>query len=102
MTNTFRMLMLTGALAGAFAVSTGAAAKEITVALASTFTTMDPYDAGDTLSQNSAKSMYEGLFGLDKDMKLKNALATGYEVSKDGLVYTVTLRKGVMLSLIHI
>lgn len=49
MTNTFRMLMLTGALAGAFAVSTGAAAKEITVALASTFTTMDPYDAGDTL-----------------------------------------------------
>lgn len=52
MTNTFRMLMLTGALAGAFAVSTGAAAKEITVALASTFTTMDPYDAGDTLSQN--------------------------------------------------
>lgn len=42
MTNTFRMLMLTGALAGAFAVSTGAAAKEITVALASTFTTMDP------------------------------------------------------------
>lgn len=96
MTKTFRMLMLTGALAGAFAVSTGAAAKEITVALASTFTTMDPYDAGDTLSQNSAKSMYEGLFGLDKDMKLKNALATGYEVSKDGLVYTVTLRKGVM------
>lgn len=41
MTKTFRMLMLTGALAGAFAVSTGAAAKEITVALASTFTTMD-------------------------------------------------------------
>ena len=40
MTKTFRMLMLTGALAGAFAVSTGAAAKEITVALASTFTTM--------------------------------------------------------------
>ena len=83
MTKTFRMLMLTGALAGAFAVSTGAAAKEITVALASTFTTMDPYDAGDTLSQNSAKSMYEGLFGLDKDMKLKNALATGYEKSSE-------------------
>ena len=29
MTKTFRMLMLTGALAGAFAVSTGASAKEI-------------------------------------------------------------------------
>ena len=58
MTNTFRMLMLTGALAGAFAVSTGAAAKEITVALASTFTTMDPYDAGDTLSQPENRGIY--------------------------------------------
>ncbi len=50
-------------------------AKEITVGIASTFTTMDPYDAGDTLSQTAAKSMYEGLFGLDKDMKIRNVLA---------------------------
>ena len=55
MTKTFRMLMLTGALAGAFAVSTGASAKEITVAVASPFTSNDPYDAGVTLSHNWAK-----------------------------------------------
>ena len=71
------------------------AAKEITVGIASTFTTMDPYDAGDTLSQTAAKSMYEGLFGLDKDMKIRNVLAESYEVSSDGLVYTIHLRKGI-------
>ena len=40
------------------------------MAVASTFTTMDPYDANDTLSQAVAKSFYEGLFGFDKDMNL--------------------------------
>ena len=86
-------LALSGALAGLAAQP--AAAKEVTIAVASTFTTMDPYDASDTLSYSAAKSMYEGLFGFDKDMKLKNVLAEGYSVSPDGLVYTVTLKKGV-------
>jgi glutathione transport system substrate-binding protein len=40
------------------------------VAVYSTFTTLDPYDANDTLSQAVAKSFYQGLFGFDKDMKL--------------------------------
>ena len=75
--------------------ATQAAPKEITVAIASTFTTLDPYDASDTLSQTASKSFYEGLFTFDKDMKVIDALATDYKVSDDGLVYTVTLRKGV-------
>ncbi|MGN1149764.1 MAG: glutathione ABC transporter substrate-binding protein GsiB, partial [Sutterella sp.] len=58
---------------------TGALAADVTVAIASTFTTLDPYDANDTLSQNAAKSFYEGLFGFDKDMNLKNVLAKSYE-----------------------
>lgn len=58
------------------------------------FTTLDPYDANDTLSQAVAKSFYQGLFGFDKDMKLVNVLADSYEVSKDGLTYTVKLRQG--------
>lgn len=76
----------------------GALAGEITVSLYSAFTTLDPYDASDTLSQNVAKSFYEGLFGFDKDMKLRNVLAESYEVSKDGLTYTVKLRPGVKFS----
>lgn len=71
------------------------AAGDVKVAIASTFTTMDPWDANDTLSQNAVRSFYEGLFRLDKDMKLKNVLALSYEASPDGLVYTVKLRQGV-------
>jgi glutathione transport system substrate-binding protein len=74
---------------------TALAAKDVVFAVASTFTTTDPYDANDTLSQAMAKSFYEGLFGFDKDMKLIPVLAESYDVSKDGLVYTIKLRKGV-------
>ena len=37
------------------------ASKDVVFAVASTFTTTDPYDANDTLSQAMAKSFYEGL-----------------------------------------
>ena len=46
----------------------GVLAGEITVSLYSAFTTLDPYNASDTLSQNVAKSFYEGLFSFDKNM----------------------------------
>ena len=71
------------------------AAKSVTLAVASTFTTMDPYDANDTLSLAVTKSFYQGLFAFDKDLKLVNVLAEGYLVSKDGLEYTIRLRQGV-------
>src|SRR3989441_3855167 len=71
------------------------AAKDVVFAVASTFTTTDPYDANDTLSQAMAKSFYEGLYGFDKDMKMIPVLAESYEASKDGLVYTIKLRKGI-------
>ncbi|SFT52297.1 glutathione transport system substrate-binding protein [Kosakonia arachidis] len=71
------------------------AAKDVVVAVGSNFTTLDPYDANDTLSQAVAKSFYQGLFGLDKDMKLENVLAQSYTVSADGLIYTIFLRQGV-------
>ncbi|WP_277185010.1 glutathione ABC transporter substrate-binding protein GsiB [Caballeronia sp. BR00000012568055] len=65
------------------------------MAVASTFTTLDPYDANDTLSQAVAKSFYQGLFGFDKDMKIQPVLATSYEASPDAKVYTIKLRQGV-------
>ncbi len=71
------------------------AAKDVVVAVGSNFTTLDPYDANDTLSQAVAKSFYQGLFGLDKEMKLQNVLAESYTVSPDGPVYTIKLHSGV-------
>lgn len=83
------------AVAAALAAAPALAAKDVVVAVASNFTTLDPYDANDTLSQAVAKSFYQGLFGLDKDMKLQNVLAESYTISDDGLVYTIKLRQGV-------
>ncbi|GKX58411.1 glutathione ABC transporter substrate-binding protein GsiB [Leminorella grimontii] len=71
------------------------AAKDVVVAVYSNFTTLDPYDANDTLSQAISKSFYQGLFGFDKDAKLINVLAESYTASDDGLTYTFKLRQGV-------
>ncbi|MBU6485745.1 MAG: glutathione ABC transporter substrate-binding protein GsiB [Betaproteobacteria bacterium] len=79
----------------AVAATPALATKDVVFAVASTFTTTDPYDANDTLSQAMAKSFYEGLFGFDKDMKLVPVLADSYAVSKDGLTYTIKLKRGI-------
>ena len=78
-----------------FAAPPVLAAKDVVFAVASGFTTTDPYDANDTLSQAMAKSFYQGLFGFDVDMKVVPVLAESYEVSKDGLVYTIKLKQGI-------
>lgn len=80
---------------GMLAAAPAFAAKDAVMAVYSTFTTLDPYDANDTLSQAATKSFYQGLFGFDKDLKLVNVLADSYEVSKDGLVYTFKLKKNI-------
>src|SRR5438105_14820558 len=90
----FRPLPLAVLMLAAFAAAPVYAAKDVVFAVASTFTTTDPYDANDTLSQAMAKSFYEGLYGFDKDMKMIPVLADGYEVSKDGLTYTIKLKQG--------
>jgi len=95
MKSPYRSLLLSGIALTLLAAAPAFASKDVVFAVASTFTTTDPYDANDTLSQAMAKSFYEGLFGFDKDMKLIPVLAESYEVSKDGLVYTIKLRKGV-------
>ncbi|VFS91892.1 Glutathione-binding protein gsiB precursor [Kluyvera cryocrescens] len=47
-------------VASALAASPAFAAKDVVVAVGSNFTTLDPYDANDTLSQAVAKSFYQG------------------------------------------
>jgi glutathione transport system substrate-binding protein len=90
-----RKLLLTAGLLSSFAAVPAWAAKDAVIAVGSNFTTLDPYDANDTLSQAVAKSFYQGLFGFDKDMKLVNVLAESSDASKDGLTYTIKLRSGI-------
>ena len=92
---TVKWLIAAGLIGGSSVSLPAFAAKDIVVAVLSNFTTMDPYDANDTLSQSVAKSFYQGLFGFDKNMKLENVLAESYTVSPDGLTYTFKLRPGV-------
>lgn len=90
-----RLIPLAAALALAGFALSAHAAKDVVVAVQSNFTTTDPYDANDTLSQAVAKSFYQGLYGFDKDMKMVPVLAESHTVSKDGLVYTVKLKSGI-------
>ncbi|WP_168428869.1 glutathione ABC transporter substrate-binding protein GsiB, partial [Erwinia amylovora] len=90
-----RNVWLTAGLLGSCAALPAVAAKDVTIAVASNFTTLDPYDANDTLSQAVAKSFYQGLFGFDKEMKLENVLADSYQASPDGLSYVIRLKKGI-------
>lgn len=93
-----RNAILMVAIAGGLVSGSAWAAKDVTIAVGSNFTSLDPYDANDTLSQAVAKSFYQGLFGFDKNMKLTNVLAESYTVSQDGLVYTIKLHPGVKFS----
>ena len=79
------------ALASPYAFS----AKDVTVAVQSSSATLEIHDANDTLTQAILKNVYQGLYGFDKDMKLKPLLAESHSVSADGLQYTFNLRKGV-------
>lgn len=90
-----RRWLVAAGVTAAMAASPAWAAKDAVIAVGSTFTSLDPYDANDSLSQTVAKSFYQGLFGFDKEMKLVNVLADSYDVSPDGLTYTVKLHPGV-------
>ncbi len=97
MTSALPKIAVALAVSGAFlgVAPLAQAAGDVVVAVASTFTTTDPYDANDTLSQAVAKSFYQGLFGFDKAMKLIPVLAESHTVTPDGLVYTVKLKSGI-------
>lgn len=69
---------------------------ELVIAQAANPTTMDPQDAQDTLSYGIMKTMYEGLLGFDKDMKVVPVLAESLpELAKDAKSVTFKLKKGV-------
>jgi glutathione transport system substrate-binding protein len=82
-------------LAALAASGTALAANDAVLSIGWQPETLDPYNTNTTITTAVTKSFYEGLFQFDKDLKVQNVLAEGYEVSKDGLVYTIKLRQGV-------
>lgn len=76
-------------------VTSALASEDVTVAIATPIDSLDPYDTNSTIAQAVGKAYYQGLFTFDRELNVKPLLATGYEVSDDGLTYTIHLRDGV-------
>jgi oligopeptide transport system substrate-binding protein len=57
---------------------------------------MDPVRIGDVVSHHVTHQLYDALVDLDSNLQLVPQLATSWEISEDGLLYTFHLRKGVL------
>ncbi|MFD1037398.1 glutathione ABC transporter substrate-binding protein [Virgibacillus byunsanensis] len=69
--------------------------KDLTIAVAANFVSLDPHDTNDTLSYSAEKTMLEGLVGFDKDMNVVPVLAEDYSVNDDATEFTFELQQGV-------
>lgn len=69
--------------------------NEVVVAVADTFTSMDPHDTNDTLSNSIQKTMLEGLVGFDEEMNVIPVLAKEYEPNEEATEFTFTLHEDV-------
>lgn len=95
----FVLISLVMAGVGFFMIhSAGAQIKELRVGIGIDADTLNPQEQTTTLVQNMCDLIYDTLFYQTPDGKLEPRLATGYTVSKDGLSYTISLRKGVKFS----
>ena len=74
----------------------GKNSSQITVGIAQDLEdSLDPHKAEAAGTREILFNVFEGLYKPDSDGNLVPAVASGYEVSDDGLVYTFTLRDGV-------
>lgn len=56
---------------------------------------LDPHDTNDNLSYGIENTIYEGLVGFDKDMKVIPVLAESYKASDDAQSFEFKLRKNI-------
>jgi peptide/nickel transport system substrate-binding protein len=70
-------------------------ANELRIGLGVDADSLNPHDQTTTIIQNILDFVYDPLFYENEKGELEPRLATKMDVSKDGLVYTLTLRKGV-------
>lgn len=59
------------------------------------FTNVNPIYASTNIDRSAAKLLFSNLFKYDEDGKIINDLASSWEVSEDGTVYTINLKDNV-------
>jgi ABC-type transport system substrate-binding protein len=57
--------------------------------------TLDPARVGDIYSRSVSQQIFDGLVQFDQTLTVTPALAQHWKASRDGLVWTFTLRRGV-------
>lgn len=57
---------------------------------------VNPFQRTLSITKGVGSVAFEGLLTMDRNGDLRPALATGWDVSKDGLTYTFNLRRGVL------
>ena len=94
----FLFHVVSGGMAFFLAPSAWAQIKELRIGIGIDADTLNPQEHTTTLCQNLSDLIQDTLFYQTPDNKLEPRLVTKYEVSKDGLTYTLLLRKGVKFS----
>lgn len=89
-----RSLRTAVALVAALAISMGVA-QTLVIAQGTDAVTLDPHNSTDSPTATVLSHIYETLFELTPDGEIVPHLATGAEMSDDGLSWTITLREGV-------
>ena len=91
-----RLARLLASLVVLAAMTAWAAAQTVVIAQGTDAVTLDPHDVTDSPTATVVSHMYETLFELQPNGDIVPHLATGYEVSADGTVWTIDLRDDVM------
>lgn len=90
-------LLVIAALAGATGIQEGGEQEEVLrFGLSGNPDTLDPHTTSGTLTFQTIRSFYDTLVEPDRSGELVPALAESWDVSDDNLVWTFTLREGVV------
>ena len=96
--NMWVLMLLAGLGLGLSSVDGLADIQELTIGIGIDADTLNPQEQTTSLPMNMCELIFDTLFYQTPDAKLEPRLAAGYEVSSDGLVYTLKLRQGVTFS----